>query len=61
MSLEIPKLYVYGSENAHLAHIPVLKSAGVMVREISDSNHFPAYSNPEFYYEVLAEFMRGSY
>jgi pimeloyl-ACP methyl ester carboxylesterase len=59
LALERPRLYVHGSENAHLSHIPRLLRHGVPVCSVPDSNHFPAASNPGFYYRALARFTDG--
>lgn len=58
VELEIPTLYVHGSENGNLGHLPRLAREGVRVRSIPDSDHFPAYSNPDAYYRTIAEFVR---
>ncbi|MDY6965394.1 MAG: alpha/beta hydrolase [Halobacteriota archaeon] len=55
--LKIPKLFVYGSENSTLSFISELKEAGCEVAEISGSNHFPNYDNPEEYYDVVSKFL----
>lgn len=57
ISLDVPRLFVYGSENRHLSYLPRLQQAGVPLAEIPASNHFPTYTNPEVYYRVLADFV----
>lgn len=57
LRLDVPKLYVHGDENADLPHIPRLRKEGVEVCAVPDCNHFPAWSNPDFYYRALARFM----
>jgi len=56
-SLKIPKCFIYGSENQGISYIPELKQKGLTVFEISDSNHFPQYDNPQGYYEVISDFL----
>lgn len=55
--LEIPKLFVYGSENRWLSYIPTLEDSGCEVVEIPDSGHFPGYDNPQAYYQVISNFI----
>ena len=55
--LEIPKLFVYGSENRWLSYIPRLEDSGCEVAEIPDSGHFPGYDNPQAYYQVISNFI----
>jgi len=56
-SFKIPKCFIYGSENQGISYIPELKQKGLTVFEISDSNHFPQYDNPQGYYEVISDFL----
>ena len=55
--LEIPKLFLYGSENSGLSYIPKLKGGGCRVVEIPNSGHFPGYGNPQAYYQVISNFI----
>ncbi len=55
--LEIPKLFVYGSENRWLSYIPRLEDSGCEIVEIPDSGHFPGYDNPQAYYQVISDFI----
>jgi pimeloyl-ACP methyl ester carboxylesterase len=57
ISLKIPKIFIYGQENASLSYIPELKKNGVTIKEISDSNHFVFYDNPKELYEVIGAFV----
>lgn len=57
IALDMPKLYIHGCENAHLSHLPRLREQGVEVVAVPESNHFPADSNPAFYYEAIADFV----
>ena len=58
--LDCPRLYVHGSENTHLTHIPRLARHGIPVASIAGSNHFPVLSNADAYYRALANFMRDT-
>ncbi len=57
--LQIPKLYIYGSQNrdtfSFLEYFK--KNECCELVEISESNHFPFYDNPEEYYDVLTSFV----
>ena len=55
--LKIPIIFIYGSENNLLSHIPLLKNKGCEVAEIANSNHFPFYDNPQDYYRVICNFL----
>lgn len=57
IALDVPKLYVHGSENARSSHIPKLRDAGLPVCSVPGSDHFPAYSNPDSYYRCLVRFI----
>lgn len=55
--LEIPKLFVHGSENRWLSYIARLEDSGCEVAEIPDSGHFPGYDTPQAYYQVISNFI----
>jgi pimeloyl-ACP methyl ester carboxylesterase len=57
ISMNIPKLFIYGSENNTLSYIPKLLNTDVTVKEISNSNHFVFYDNPKELYDVMANFI----
>jgi len=54
--LNLPKMFIYGEENNDLPYIGQLNEQGVAVSEIPGSNHFPFYSNPETFFNEVAEF-----
>lgn len=56
-SLKIPKFFIHGSENRGLSYIPEIIQKGLMVTEISNSNHFPQYDNPEEYNTVISNLL----
>ena len=55
--LEIPKIFIYGSENKSLSYIPQLREKGCEVVEVSNSDHFPFHDNPRDYYRAIFNFM----
>ncbi len=57
ITLNIPKVFIYGHENSSLSYIPTLIKNGVTVKEISNSNHFVFYDNPKELYEVIGDFV----
>ncbi len=58
--LEIPKIYIFGSENkARLSFLGDLKkNQCCQLVEIPKSNHFPFYDNPEKLYSALSDFYK---
>jgi pimeloyl-ACP methyl ester carboxylesterase len=54
--LSCPKAFIYGEENKDLHYINNLDSQGVIVSEISNSNHFPFYSNPDSFFYSINDF-----
>ena len=56
--LELPKIFIYGSENKCLSYISELKERGCEVVEIGNSNHFPFVDNPHDYYKAVSNFLR---
>ncbi len=52
-----PKAFIYGEENKDLHYIKMISTQGVMVSEISNSNHFPFYSNPNLFFESINNFI----
>jgi len=46
LSLPFPRTFMYGEQYNMLSYLPALKAAGVWMAEISESGHFPMYSNP---------------
>lgn len=57
LALPLPKLFIYGSENKHLAYLPELLKGGITVAEISNSNHWPNHDNPEEFYKTISNFL----
>lgn len=57
LSLSIPRIFIYGSENKNLTYIPELIKNNMTVQEISNSNHFVFYDNPKELYDVIGNFL----
>ena len=58
IELKIPKLFIYGSENAHLAYLGQLRDNGIQVEEVTGSNHWPMLDNPQEFYDVISNFLK---
>lgn len=56
IKLKIPKMFIYGSENRKLSYLPYLKKKCRVVG-IPNSNHWPAYDNPKYFYKVIGSFL----
>ncbi|MFJ4208005.1 alpha/beta fold hydrolase [Paenarthrobacter sp. NPDC089675] len=55
LALPFPRMYMYGIQNNTLSYLPLLKDKGVELAEISQSGHFPMYSNaPEMWSRLTA-------
>jgi len=57
LSLDLPRLFIYGEENNHLSYLPELVRNNMNIKSISDSNHFVFYDNPKELYDVIAGFI----
>lgn len=57
LSLNIPRLFIYGDENKNLSYLPELAKNKMNMTAISGSNHFVFYDNPKEMYDVIAEFL----
>jgi pimeloyl-ACP methyl ester carboxylesterase len=55
-ALALPRLFMYGAQNAGLSYIPLLREQGVEVAEIPFSGHWPMYSNPVAMWAEIAGF-----
>ena len=61
ITLNIPKLYIYGSENKNnLTFLNKLNETDCNVAEITNSNHFPFYDNSLKFYSTLVKFLSDS-
>ena len=57
LSLRCPRMFMYGEQNAHLSYLPHLEKSGVTLACISQSGHFPMYSNPVEMWKRIACFL----
>lgn len=57
LNLSIPGLFIYGEENSSLSYLPKLRKSNVAVQEISKSNHFVFYDNPQELYDTIGGFI----
>jgi len=58
ISLDIPRIFIYGEKNKNLSYIPLLKEKGLPLKMIPDSDHFIFYDNPRQLYQSIAEFLK---
>ena len=58
LGLPCPKMFMFGEQNATLSYLPQLQSAGVTLACISNSGHFPMYSNPVEMWSRIASFLK---
>ncbi len=56
LSLQCPRMFMYGEQNSFLSYLTKLGANGVELAEIPHSAHFPMYSNPVAMWERIAEF-----
>jgi pimeloyl-ACP methyl ester carboxylesterase len=57
IALQCPRMFMYGEQNSWLSYLPTLAANGIELAEISDSNHWPMYSNPVAMWERIAGFL----
>ncbi len=57
LSMQIPKMFMYGQQNASLSYLDRLAEHGVELAEISHSGHFPMYSNPPEMWDRITDFI----
>lgn len=56
LGLPMPKMFMYGQQNAALSYLSHIESRGVRLSEIPDCGHFPMYSNPTLMWRAIGEF-----
>jgi pimeloyl-ACP methyl ester carboxylesterase len=59
LTMEIPRVFIYGEANRSLSYIPKLLQNGMNVKEISGSDHFIFYDNPKELYDVIGDFINN--
>ena len=57
LSMNIPRIFIYGEANKKLSYIPELIKSSMNIKEISNSDHFVFYDNPKEMYDVIGEFI----
>jgi pimeloyl-ACP methyl ester carboxylesterase len=57
LSLPCPRMFMYGEQDSSLSYLPTLAANGIDLAEISNSSHWPMYSNPVAMWERIAEFL----
>ena len=57
LSIPVPKMFMYGQQNASLSYLGHLADNGVELAEISRSGHFPMYSNPPEMWDRITDFI----
>jgi len=57
VGLSCRKMFMYGEQNARLSYLPHLEKSGVTLACISQSGHFPMYSNPVEMWKRIACFL----
>ncbi|HMB64066.1 MAG TPA: alpha/beta hydrolase [Eudoraea sp.] len=55
LNLPVDKYFIYGEYNRNLPYIPVLVNNEIPCLEIPNSNHFPFYANPTFFFNELGK------
>lgn len=59
LALSIPKVFIHGSENAHLTYLPRLRDSHCDVVQIAYANHFPFHDNPDGFAGAMAGFIEA--
>lgn len=57
VSMPVPKMFMYGQQNASLSYLGRLADNGVELAEISHSGHFPMYSNAPEMWDRITDFI----
>jgi pimeloyl-ACP methyl ester carboxylesterase len=57
LSIQAPKMFMYGEQNSSLSYLGQLAENGVELAEISQCGHFPMYSNPPEMWDRITDFM----
>ena len=60
LGLPMPRMFMYGEQNASLSYLKRIQENGVELAEIPDCGHFPMYSNPVSMWEAIAAFQHRS-
>jgi pimeloyl-ACP methyl ester carboxylesterase len=57
LALPMPRLFLYGEQNASLSYLPHLRRHGVELAVIEQSGHWPMYANPVATWRAIARFV----
>lgn len=56
LALPVPRMFMYGEQNASLTYLPELAAGGVESAQVPQSGHWPLYSNPAWMRDRIATF-----
>jgi pimeloyl-ACP methyl ester carboxylesterase len=59
LTLQLPRLFLYGDRNKTLSYLPQLASGGIRVREIPSAGHFLFYDNPIAVFRAIGDFVHS--
>jgi len=57
LALPMPRMFMYGEQNAALTYLPTLAEHGIELAEIPRCGHFPMYSNPPAMWSRVTQFL----
>ncbi|WP_217702649.1 alpha/beta hydrolase [Nocardioides guangzhouensis] len=60
VGLPMPRIFMYGEQNAHVYYLPERRRRSVTVVEVEHSGHWPMYSNPPAMWTALRKFLDES-
>lgn len=59
LSLQVPRLFLYGERNKTLSYLPELRSSAIQVAEVPSAGHFLFYDNPRATYQAIGDFVHS--
>lgn len=59
LDLPRPRAFVHGESNSNLSYLGCLRDAGVPVISIPESDHFPALTNPHYFWVAISRLLEG--
>jgi pimeloyl-ACP methyl ester carboxylesterase len=57
LALPLPRMFMYGQQNAALSYLPALRAHGVELAEVPACGHFPMYANPVEMWAAMSRFL----
>ena len=57
LSMNVPRIFIYGDANKNLSYLPTLIRHSMNIKSISGSDHFVFYDNPKEMYDVMGDFV----